>query len=82
MKSPCNCQCVGVSGCHCICQYLRSDTISVVITEHSAIPSPGDSGGRTTSGGAGEGEHREVSGWVCVQLKGDVTRDSNLACWR
>ena len=72
---------MGVGGCHWICQYLRSDTVGAVITEHCAIPPPGDSGGRTTSGGAGEGEHRRVSGWVSVQLEGDFIQDSNLACW-
>ena len=55
-QSPSHCQCVGVGGCHCICQYLRSDTVGAVITEHCTIPPPGDSGGRTTSGGAGECE--------------------------
>ena len=40
---------------YCIC-HLRSDTVGAVITEHCTIPPPGDSGGRTTSGGAGEGE--------------------------
>ena len=52
-----------------------------IITEHCAIPPPGDSGGRTTSGGAGEGEHGRVSGWVCVQLEDDFIWDGNLACW-
>ena len=52
-----------------------------VITEHCAISPPGDSGGGTTSGGAGEAEHRGISRWVCVQLKGDFTCNSNLACW-
>ena len=51
-----------------------------VITEHCAISPPGDSGGGTTSGDAGEGEHRRISGRVCVQLEGDFTWDSNLAC--
>ena len=81
-KSPSHCQCVSVIGCLSICQYLRSDVVGAVITEHCPIPPPGDSSGRTTSGGAGEGEHRRVSGWVSVQLEGDFTRDSNLACWR
>ena len=80
-QSPSHCQCVGVGGCDCIC-HLRSDTVGAVITEHYAIPPPGDRGGRPTSGGAGEGEHRRVSGWVCVQLEGDFTWDSNLPCWR
>ena len=72
---------MGVGGCLCIC-HLRSDTVGAVITEHCAIPPPGDSGGRTTSGGAGEGEHRRVSGWVSIQLEGNFTLDSNLACWK
>ena len=37
-----------------------------VIIEQCTIPSPGDSGGGTTSGGAGEGEHRRISGQICV----------------
>ena len=69
-----------VGGC-CTISHLRSDTVGIVITEHCAIPPPGDSGDRTTSGGAGEGEHRKVSGQVCVQLEGDITWDSNLPCW-
>ena len=56
-QSPSHCQCVIVGGSLCIC-HLRSDTVGAVITEHCTIPPPGDSGGRTTSGGAGEGEHR------------------------
>ena len=42
----------------------------VVITEHCAVPPPGDSGGRTTSGGAGEGEDRSGS---IVQLEDNFT---------
>ena len=53
-----------------------------VITEYCAIPPPGDSGGRATSGGTSEGKHRGVSDWVGVQLEGDITWDSNLACGR
>ena len=66
----------------CECRWLSlnlivsaCDTVSTVITECCTIPPPGDSGSRTTSGGAVEGEHRRVSGWVCVQLEGDVTWD-------
>ena len=48
-----------------------------VIIEQCTISPPGDSGGGTTSGDAGEGEHRSDSGRVCVQLEGDF---SNPAC--
>ena len=42
----------------------------VVISEQCAIPSPGDSGGRTTSGGTGKGKDRSVS---IVQLEDNFT---------
>ena len=58
---PSHCQCVGVGGCCCVGQYLRSDTVGAVITEQCVIPPPGDSGGRTTSGGAGEGTKSSVT---------------------
>ena len=55
-QSPSHCQCMVVGGCHCIGQYLRSDTVGAVITDHCPIPPPEDSSGRTTSGGAVESE--------------------------
>ena len=66
-----------VSGCHCIGLYTGLYT-GAVVTEQCAIHPPGDSSGKTTSGGVGEGEH--MSDWVCVQLESDFTWDSNLAC--
>ena len=51
-----------------------------VIPEYCTIPLPNNSGGRTTSRGAGEGEHRRVSGWICDQLEGDILWDTDLAC--
>lgn len=51
-----------------------------VITEHCTIPLPNNSGGKTTSRGAGEGKHRGVSGRICVQLEGDILWDTDLAC--
>ena len=71
-QSPSYCQRVSVGGGHRI-YHLRSNVIVIVITEHCAISPPGDSGSRTTSGGAGEGEHRRISDWVCVKLEGDFT---------
>ena len=50
----------------------------VIVSSHSiAISYPGDSGSRTTSGGAGEGEHRGASIQFRVQLEVDVTWDNN-----
>ena len=64
-------QCICVGACLCIAHYLESTA------QHSAPPCPGDSGGRTTSGGAGEGEHSGVSIQFRVQLEVDVTWDNN-----
>jgi len=63
-----------IGGCLCICH-----SRAAAVSSHSiAIPCPGDSGGRTTSGGTGEDEHREVSIQFRFQLKVDFTWDSNL----
>ena len=69
---------MGVGGC-CTISHLRIDTVGAVITEHCAIPPPGDSGDRTASGGASEIEHRSDS---IFQLESNFIWNSNLACWR
>ena len=53
-----------ICGRYYICQ-LRADDVIAVISHINAIPCPEDSGGTTTSGGAGEGEHRRVNVGLC-----------------
>ena len=70
-----HCQCVDVGGCLWV-YHLRVDVMVAVITKHCTIPPPGDSGGRTTSGRTGEGEHRSGSNF---QLESDFTWQTDLA---
>ena len=51
---------MNIGGCLCFC-HPRGDAMVAVTNQSIAPPCPRDSRGRTTSGGAGEGEHRGVS---------------------
>ena len=68
-QSPSHCQCVVVGGCCCIGQHLRHDFVGAVITDHCPISPPGDSSGRTTSGGAVESECWSSGIQLWCQLK-------------
>jgi len=54
-----------IGGCLCIC-HPRAVDVVVVSSNNIAIPCPEDIGGRTTSGGAGEGEHRGANNGLCL----------------
>ena len=86
LQSPSHCQCVVVSGSLCISQYLRSDVVSSILSHCTAVYCPGDSSGRTTSGGGGESEcwNRSIQLWCQLKLhRGNYNRpcgwDSTLS---
>ena len=68
-QSPGYCQCVGVGGCHCICQYLRRDVVGTVLSHCTVVACPRDISSRTTSGGAGESECWSSGIQLWCQLK-------------
>ena len=61
---------MNIGGCLCIC-HPRGDDVAIVSSHSITISCPEDSGGRTTSGGAGEGEHRRVNDGLYIKLKVD-----------
>ena len=73
-QPPGHCQCVVIGGCCCIGQYLGCDAVyvSTVLSHCTVVACPGDSSGRTTSGGAGESEcwSRGVQFWGQLKLHG------------